>query len=274
MDRTGRNSQPRGCNVTSKDINERILDLWYRPDLKLHELSPRLMMPLTYPEESKESKGGILFVGMNPSFHPPDFSRFLVGAKWNEFDPKVFFAWCNVRREFDLAKALEIDSAAVNSSLQYYKLFRDFASAIDARWQHADLFLIRIKKQKHLKQYLFAKKKKGWDAKNLNAFARAQIEIFVDVVRVISPDVLVVANATVAHLLEDLFETRFDDETGTHRIRVGSCAEVPYFPSAMWKGGSMDTYSLQRLKWQIKRALPEAPPVGHPPPEPRSKQRR
>lgn len=230
------------------DVNREIIQLWYEPVHGLASRQPR--MPLVYPELRGR---GLVFVGLNPSFSEDAFATFLSGPEWADFDAPTFYAWRDRADDFDVARGQRVERAALDSYDKHYGPFAKLAATLSTHWDHLDLFLLRETKQKTVFSQVSRGGARGWTASELNGFGRAQLDLCVRLLERLAPEILVVANAAASRLLNGALGGSFDSEQGHHHVRLGNRL-VPAFFSSMWTQGAIDTFSLERLHWQIERA--------------------
>lgn len=85
--------------------------------------------------------------------------------------------------------------------------------------------------------------------KTNNPFIRDQIELTNDLIRALTPKIIVIENAFVARILKEKLELEWDDKIGTYRFNQ----VTPTFISGMLTGGrALDSGSYERLKWHLK----------------------
>ena len=228
------------------EINHEILDLWDAPEHGLASKQPP--MPLLYPELTG---GGLVFVGLNPSFSDKAFRQFLRGDEWSGFEPEPFYAWRDRVEDFDASRARQIERIALDQ-YSYYAPFRALAEGLSTKWNHADVFLLRETSQKALLPQMLRGGVGKAAVSNLNSFGKAQLDLCVRLLGRLAPELLVVANADASRLLAEALAARFDEDLGHHVVRIGE-REVPAFFSSMWTGQrALDTFSKARLLWQIR----------------------
>ena len=78
-----------GVPVINETINRKILAIW-----KKHFVSrDDVLAPIFY-DDFKQ--GGILFVGMNPSFSPPKIRLIVRDTEFENLEPESFYRWSNI----------------------------------------------------------------------------------------------------------------------------------------------------------------------------------
>ena len=232
----------------AEDLNQRILDLWYRKEYRLATTRPK--MPRVY---SDFRQGGLLTIGLNPSFSAAAFKKFAPDVV-----PEELFGWRDDVAGFDLKRAREVDAAALVGYGDYYSRFWSLAATLGelagtpVHWQHTDAFLLRITSGEELAKSGVLRKGRVFDLSNLSDFGRAQLEICISIVEHVAPDLLVVANANAARLIEQRLGATFDEERGEFSAAIAG-KTVPVFFTEQWT--YMDTYTRDHLQWRIKRAF-------------------
>ena len=232
------------------DVNREILRLWYAPEHGLVDRKP--LMPLVYPELRG---GGLLFVGLNPSFSEKAFRSFLVGSEWEDFDPQTFYAWRDRCDDFDVHRAQRVEAAAL-AAYEHYRRFARLAASLETQWVHVDVFTLRDTSQKAALSQILRGGARELVCTNLNGFGRAQLGLCTRLIQRLAPELLVVANAAASRLLVEALDGTFDEAAGHHVVRLGDRI-VPAFFSSMWTQGALDAFSAQRLEWQIRRVYRE-----------------
>jgi hypothetical protein len=202
-----------------------------------------VLMPLFYPSLKQ---GGLLFVGLNPSFSAAGMRRLLVNTSYATLNPGQFFHWRN-RANFDVktAKAIEV---IAKRRYAYYAKFGDFAHYVGMDWEHVDLFFYRETSASRLRDLIF-------EGNTLTQFGRDQIDISKRIVAAVRPKAVVVANALASRLAENEYNAAFDEKHGHHWLQVND-EVIPAFLAGMFTGQrAMDNYSYQRLRWQVRKVL-------------------
>mgnify|MGYP000887947620 CR=1 FL=1 len=229
--------------INIKELYEsQVLELWYKyenlPVLTQEGFEYRKfpLLPLTL------TKGGILFVGINPSY-----------SQQNNCLPteKVSF-YSNPTSNL--------------KDIQYFERFKEISNYCNNyEWNHLDLLFIRETNQNIIKDLLYDKQ--GIE------FISEQLRISFEIINCVQPQIIVVSNALVAEFFGkkkrehenkfkkiwlgyDLdFDKDFDKTIGTYKIPVGN-KETPIIFSSMLSGQrALDIGSFERLKWQIKKIL-------------------
>ncbi len=229
-------------------INDAIMEVWYRPALGLETSRPR--MPMVYPQLVA---GGLLVVGLNPSFSEVGFRSFLRGPEWASFDPMEFYRWRSGPGDY-VAKAQRIEEASLQAHA-YFRPFEAFAASVGRPWQHLDLLAVRETSDKVALEWVGCAEKREPILPSLNAFGRAQVEVSVRAIGLIQPECLIVPNVTAARILVETLRATFDDERGCYLASVGE-KQVPMFCSSMWTGQrALDRFSRELLEWHLKRSI-------------------
>jgi hypothetical protein len=225
-------------------INKQIVKLWnkYFPD------SAEVYAPLFY---NKFVTGGIVFVGINPSFsehaHKHIFRETELGTK----DSSKFFLWKNIANNQDNIKLCLESERLAHEKHSYFKPFRNIAEELNVPHEHLDLFLYKLTSQEQFKKLIY-------DNGELNQFALDQLDIFYDALAKTKPKVIVIANAHGAEIVNNRFSEllRYDKKKGFHYFTLNNGTEAPIFFSSMLSGQrSLDVWSRQRLQWHIGKAI-------------------
>lgn len=230
--------------MRNEQINSKIVTLWN----KYFQNDAEVYAPMFYDEFKK---GGLLFVGMNPSFSERGFKTILKGTEYENVDPTSFFKWQNISSKPELiGDCIKVE----NHAYENYKLFfarpAEIAKEVGLDWQHIDLFLYKETSQADFKRRVM-------DGDSLNEFALEQIALFEEVLLMIEPKCIIVANAFASQLLRDHIknELQWDTERGFHWFVRGG-KKIPMFFSSMLSGQrALDRWSYERLKWQVGESI-------------------
>ena len=189
--------------------------------------------------------GGILFIGMNPSV-PGSKTKKIVNK-----DERESLKWNNeVGVEEKVDKLIKLEKRFVDDYFYFKKMkeIRDFSGLQSNHLQHADLFVYRETKQPEFIKKIKTKRK-------LNEFAEDQLRIFDKLLDLLSPEVIVIANAEASKIFQDRYSksiSKFMDDKGHHLFKD----KTPIFFSSMISGQrALDNGSFERLKWHIKKSI-------------------
>jgi hypothetical protein len=264
--------------MNNKEINKRLLKIW----------KTRFIGQVRAPGFLPRFKKNVdtLFVGSNPSFSLEGFPKFLKGEyEAVGKDPEKFFGWridnstkisfCRNIGRLHISTlgqyvnhCVKIEEIArqVNGYQTYFRPFHKIAheykkkTRIDLQWDYIDLFHYRVTEQSSkteecLKDHICEKD----DV--LNEFGNEQVSLSMEVVNAIRPRVIWVTNAFASKRIFDRTRPSLNEELGTYTITIEG-RRTPIFFSAMLTGGHMDTYSLERTEWHMRRVLSLEPSRG------------
>ena len=234
--------------MTIAQINQEIFNIWERHCTR----SDDILVPLIYPPTLK--KGGLLFIGMNPSFRKngrESFRKLISETKYQNINPTEFFRWSN-HTNFDLEMRSEIERLVwirIHSNpSSYFKKFIEIAKSVKLNWAHIDLLFWRETSQKKVKERFFHRHK----PEEPNAFAADQLMLSDELIRIVDPKLIVIPNAFASHIMKNRLNLHFCDELGCHIGNIDG-RSIPFFLGSMLSGQrALDVYSYQRLKWHIK----------------------
>ena len=171
-------------------INGRIIDLWQKYDKDVTgDLSP-----LLYKDFKRDA---LLFIGLNPSYSPRGFKKFLKGSRYEGISADIaeinkYHAFKNIDKyRHDI---MEMQAIAFEK-YDYFNPIRDIAKYVGIDWNHLDLFYQRITKQKTLRESLF---KNG----RIHDFAVEQLKITTDIIDYLNPKVIVIINALARDIMK------------------------------------------------------------------------
>jgi len=226
--------------MRNEEINSKIIALWN----KYFKNDPDVYAPLFYDEFRK---GGLLFVGMNPSFSARGFKSILKDTEYRDLNPETFFKWNNISTNSNLIDdCINIENYAYANYSLYFGRPIEIAKSVNLDWQHIDLFLYKETAQNNFVARIM-------DGTKLNQFALDQIVIFEEILTTIKPKCIVVINAFGSELFRTYAKDHleWDEEHGFHWYTKNG-VRTPIFFSSMLSGQrSLDRWSYERLKWHI-----------------------
>jgi len=230
--------------MRNQEINSKIVALWN----KYFQNDPDVYAPLFYDELKK---GGLLFVGMNPSFSAKGFKTILQNTEYKDIDPVTFFKWSNISANPALIDdCIKVENYAYANYSQYFGRPIEIAKKVGLDWQHVDLFLYKETSQNNF----MSRVRNGG---SLNEFGMDQIRLFEDILVQIEPQCVVVTNATGSEILREHIkdDLLWDAERGFHWFTRGE-KKIPMFFTSMLSGQrSLDRWSYERLVWHIGHAV-------------------
>lgn len=255
--------------------NMELLKLWeeFSHAKELTRRWPLLYNPLR--------KGGLLFVGLNPSWSEDWLEKY-----WKRLKSQGRFPTSGVRSGAELFEwdgpsrqkkddIQKMDNVAVAKKGELYPYFvpmEKMASDVEMAegWAHIDLFAVRERYQKLVRKELEIDKlvrrmrEDANDSTLGRGFAGQQLVIATQLVGKLEPVAIVVANALASAILRARWKivdpgNWREDETfiknGHHEIELNG-RTVPVFFSSMLSGQrALDKGSRERLAWQVWRAL-------------------
>ena len=230
--------------MRNEKINSKIVTLWN----KYFQNDQDVYAPLFYDEFKK---GGLLFVGMNPSFSARGFKTILQNTEYKDMDPDTFFKWSNISSNPKLIDdCIKVENYAYQNYSLYFGRPVEIAKKVGLDWQHIDLFLYKETSQT---DFMNRVRSKGV----LNEFGMDQIKLFEDILVQIEPRCVVVSNATGSEILREYIKSdlSWDAERGFHWFTRGG-KKIPMFFSSMLSGQrALDRWSYERLVWHIGQAV-------------------
>ncbi|MCK5059663.1 MAG: hypothetical protein KAR00_00770 [Candidatus Pacebacteria bacterium] len=229
--------------MRNEEINSKIVTLWN----KYFQNNSDVYAPLFYDEFKK---GGLLFVGMNPSFSMRGFRTILQNTEYKDMDPATFFKWSNISSNPKLIDdCIKVENYVYQNYSLYFGRPVEIAKKVGLDWQHIDLFLYKETSQTN---FMDSVRNKGV----LNEFGMDQIKLFKDILVQIKPRCVVVSNATGSEILREYInnDLSWDEERGFHWFTKGG-KKIPMFFSSMLSGQrALDRWSYERLMWHIGEA--------------------
>ena len=226
-------------------INSKIITCWNNHKaelLALYGSEDKILSPILFPDDYI-SKCDILFVGLNPSFSLSFIQKVkdFDGNNYREAD----FLFMNIKNNEN--KLIEFEKhvnpfASSNADYCYKSYFNKIKSITDccscANAKTMDLFFYRSTTQS-----MFEKIKNS-------DFAKAQLNISLEMMESFNPKIIVVANAKASEIIREKYNSQliFDDTIGTYTKN----GVAILFSSAFSGQRALDNGSYGRLKWQVK----------------------
>jgi hypothetical protein len=228
---------------TVDDINSELRALWGR----FFSSDADVYAPMQY---KALRPGGLLFVGMNPSFSSKGWKNLLRRSTVPSLDPDAFFRWPSPQ-DFDIELAHELEALA-HEHYPFFAPHRALANALNTEWVHIDLFAYREKEQEKMRTLALS----ASNELELTQFGEAQFRLFEELLLLARPAAVIVINALASQIYLNKRLPTFDSSVGYHR---DACAEGFQFPvlfSGMLTGArALDRFSRDRLFRQIATAL-------------------
>jgi len=134
----------------------------------------------------------------------------------------------------------------------YFGVYDNIGGELKLEVQGLDMFLYREGTQKDLKPRIFESNNYN-NFNDLNSFANAQLDLFIEVLNITFPKVILLANAFVSDIFKFKFGNYLNRKPGEdfHLYK-----EIPIFFSSMLSGAhQLDKHSRERLIWQMKSSL-------------------
>ena len=143
----------------------------------------------------------ILFVGINPS-HRDEWLNQVINKNqklFGNYTDNKLFNWNNgIDIEIKIPLVAYVEEYARNNDKQYFGAISKLANQIGvSNWEHLDLFLVRDKSQENLEKIIELNKV----TYDVNAFGKAQIDLFVEVIDLIKPKKIVILNTLASSIL-------------------------------------------------------------------------
>lgn len=225
------------------EINNDLIVLWN----KNFSAGIDVYAPMQY---KKPKIGCITFVGMNPSFSKKGFKKILKGTDKQNLDVSEFYKW-PISKTFNIDCAHKIETWSLERH-DFFAPHRTLAKNLSKEWEHLDLFAYRETNQNKIKPLIIEKGSKY----KLNEFGAKQFHLFLEILSLAKPSAIVVVNAFASNIYQEQRKLIFNRELGYHQENLCGIKQIPIFFSGMITGGrALDTFSRERLFWQIDKAI-------------------
>lgn len=229
-----------------ENYNDRIINILkqQKEQIKDEELLDILSRGLLYPENISKNK--ILFLGMNPSFIISKDGREIMAEPNKRLKGDEYLGFNKILYEKEIT---EVPSKERYQT--YFKIF-DIISE-DKEWTHFDILPFRERNQNNITKYF-----NGKDPLILKIF-NEYISISKEIIENSDPKLIIMANAYLRNFTNsndnkhlNIFETKFNEQMGTHIIINGPLSSKPIFFTSMLSGQrALDIGSRERLIWHI-----------------------
>lgn len=230
--------------MKNEKLNSKIVSLWNSH----FKNNSEVYAPMFYDDLKS---GGLLFVGMNPSFSERGFRTILKGTEYEDIDPVSFFKWKNISSNPKfIDDCIKVENYAYEKYRQFFARPIEIAKELGLEWQHIDLFLYKETSQSDFKRRIM-------NGDKLNEFALDQVTLFEEVLVTVNPKCIIVANAFGSQLLREHIKSdlEWDASRGFHWFSKGD-KKIPIFFSSMLSGQrALDRWSYERLKWCVGEAV-------------------
>jgi len=229
------------------NTNNQIVEIWNKYRNLKHKCLKRA--PLFFHDFKKNR---LLFIGLNPSFSPRGSKKTYAGTKYEDWNLEKFLKWKNLTgNELNdyIEECVKIEEISIKK-YPYFRKFQEIAEELSRQFEHIDLFFFREKSQKESKKLVYPENR-------LTDFGRDQFEIALNMIDIIEPDLILVANALASNIMLEQLENKLnlEDNLGTYTLLVKD-KKVPIFFSGMLTGQrALDRESFIRLKWHMRYVL-------------------
>lgn len=234
--------------MINENINRKILAVWQ----KHFGTRDDIYAPIFYDDFKR---GGILFIGMNPSFNPKGMRPILRGTEFEKLNFESFSKWSSAASDPAHVDTSIRIGRLVHDEYAFFKRMHEIAKECNTHFQHIDLFVYRQTNQNEFLPLIRDKKRV------LNEFGRDQLDIFLEALKEIHPEAIVVSNAGSSGIIREQFKDKlsFDEVRGFHWLTLDR-ERVPIFFSSMLSGQrALDTGSYERLKWHVAQIASKRP---------------
>lgn len=232
------------------NINGKIANLWTQ------NLDKRV--PMFYPTSIPCD---IVFVGLNPSFSPKGFKKYLQNSPFKAIlnNIKKYFKYTPKGLRKKIPQILKIEKLAV-SKYRYFKSFDTIQNELNAKFcspqkkplktKHIDLLLVRETNQKHIERMV-----KHNPAYRI--FIEAQIELVTEYIISHKPKLVVICNAYACRLFQEKFSKMLKSmpSIGAEEFTWSKHKTIVLYSGMLSGQRALDTGSFDRLVWHIKYIL-------------------
>jgi hypothetical protein len=226
-------------------LNEDIKKLWNKTDDFSNDYHKEVMKRVPSFLPVPETKGKILFIGLNPAFQErKETHKNFINYSFNsEIKIEDINYFSNINKDSKDPKSDHYYS-------KYFKIFHSFAKKLDKNgFEHCDLFLMRETDSKIVKQMV---EKEGV----LGGFGIDQLNILKLHIANLNPKVIIIPNAMAAEYYKQIIlqDSTIDDEKGVYYTEINN-KKIPTILCGSWQYGRLDKYTEAILLRHIKSAM-------------------
>lgn len=229
--------------MKNKVINNSIIKLCKR--YSEYFSGKNVLVPMFY---DNPKSGGVLFIGMNPSTAG-------MKAGFISENTRKDMLWNNgIGIEEKVDRVISTEKIFLEK-YPFFKPMKEIAECLEIKdkdFQHLDLFIYRETSQKKFLKKVIKSKKD--DHIIFNDFGLDQLDIFKRMFDILSPKIILVANAKASQIFKQEYKDKleFSDTLGSYYLNK----KIPVFFSGMLTGQrAIDNHSYERLVWHIKRSI-------------------
>ena len=251
--------------MENEAINSKILELWKTYSSECGDQNPVLY--------SEFKKNGILFIGLNPSSSDKYLKKISKETDINR-SPEDIKGKLRDKNKPDIDFLISLEDKA-NKVSPYFKKIKEISNELKKRYHHIDLFYFRDKTQEEAKKKIGVSVEKGKKIHKLTPFAINQLNIAIDIIEEINPEVIVVINALSSDIIKEIPNSHIDnlsdrfeisdepffDDNGYDLLELKfNKKKSPILFSSMLSGQrALDKHSYRMLKWHINKILSPRP---------------
>ena len=251
--------------VNFSGYNKKIFSIWKNnaswPTNITDKDIEMIRIPSQYPPMQN---GGLLIVGLNPSYDPNIIKKIFPDRKLSKMRIKEIYSWLDFKSWDEFNIQIEDIKEEHENAKKYYSTYFELSKTLsenigfEGKYNHIDLFNIRITNSKKLPLFICNKKRYN---SGLNNFGLAQINLIPEAIEALDPHIILVENAEASRLFKTylgrfLVSNEIDSTLGYHTYSIKD-RKVPIFFSSMLSNGALDEHSRERLIWHMKKAVKE-----------------
>jgi hypothetical protein len=243
----------------SQIFNFGIVQIWKEYSCPLPQLSGTDRFPMVLPNIGQSVR--VVYSGINPSFNLPRVECFAnaVGCPLQHFEWRSDMEASEVNGRVALLQTFEAEARIKYTS--YFGPFKRFSNDIGISHEHTthlDVLGIRATSQKQLIDKLHALRAQ----QQIRGFIDAQRLLYAEILRRLSPEIVLVANASAARWIrEDLNLTASADK---RFYRWQAVPNATFILSGQLGGGVTDEFSRDRLVADVRSLITPIGRSGNP----------
>ena len=226
-------------------LNNQITNLWNKFNVLFDDYYKEIMNRVPSYLPIPETKGKILFIGLNPAFQErkENHKNFINYSFESDISTEDIYYFTKINNDSK-------DASSDHYYGKYFNILHNFARNLgEDGFEHCDLFLMRETDSKIVKQMV---ESEG----TLNEFGIEQLNILKIHIENLNPKVIIIPNAMASEYYKQIIlqDSTIDDEKGVYYTEINN-KKIPTILCGSWQYGRLDKYTEAILVRHIKTAI-------------------
>jgi hypothetical protein len=226
-------------------LNNQITNLWNKFNVLFDDYYKEIMNRVPSYLPIPETKGKILFIGLNPAFQErkENHKNFINYSFESDISTEDIHYFTKINNDSK-------DASSDHYYGKYFNILHNFARNLgEDGFEHCDLFLMRETDSKIVKQMV---EKEGV----LGEFGKEQLNILKIHIENLNPKVIIIPNAMASEYYKQIIlqDSTIDDEKGVYYTEINN-KKIPTILCGSWQYGRLDKYTEAILVRHIKTSI-------------------